>query len=202
MQVPGVIYCLAFIGNLEAALAHTEVHSVHVYLPGVRLVFGSLSHVSMGILENWNFYVNLRPSSLSNGLHETRKSRVRVNCLIDDKPALAGFIELCEISLVVLDLLSQFFVIYFDVIACPQRGSVWKGDNLNSILATEFVKYLAPVMQFRLAGEQLVSIDQAIVGLRWNSLDHPSSKFWHKHNIGVSPLFARLEKFDELWAAV
>ena len=150
MKVSGVIDRLALIGNLEAALTHAEVHRVHVDLPRIWLIFCSLCHVCLFIWENWNFNVYLRPSSLSNGLNETRKSWVRVDCLVDDKPALAGVVDLREVCLVLLDLLSQLFVIYLDVVVCSQGWSVRKGHNLDSILATEFVKHLAPVMQFRL----------------------------------------------------
>lgn len=117
---------LALIGDLQAALTHTEVHGIHVDEPWIRFVIRSLCHISLFILENWYFYVHFRPSSLPNGFDETRKPRVWVNSLVNYKPALAGVIDGGEVSFVVLDLLCQLFVIELNVISGSQRWCVWK----------------------------------------------------------------------------
>ena len=73
-----------------------------------------------------------------------------VDSLVNYKPALAGVINRGEVSLVVLDLLCQLFVIKLNVISGSQRWCVWKRDYLDIVLAAKFIKDLAPVMQFML----------------------------------------------------
>lgn len=106
MQVSRVIYRLALVGDLEAALTHAKVHGIHVDEPGIGLVFRSFSKVGLLVLVYWYFYVDFRASSLSDGLNKTRKSRVRVNSLIDDKPTPTCLIDGREIRFVILYFLS------------------------------------------------------------------------------------------------
>ena len=101
MQVSRVIYCLALVGDLKTALTHTKVHGVHVDEPGIGFVVGSLCKVGFLILVYWYLYVDFRPSSLSDGLNKTRKSRVRIYGLIDDKPTFTRLIDGREIRFVI-----------------------------------------------------------------------------------------------------
>jgi len=45
MEVSCVVDSLAFVGDLKAALAHTEVHGIHVNFTWIWFVFSWLSHV-------------------------------------------------------------------------------------------------------------------------------------------------------------
>jgi hypothetical protein len=88
------------------------------------------------------------------------------------------------------------------MVSGSQRWCVWKWNYLDVVLTAEFIKHLAPMMQFMLTREQLLSIDKAIVGLRRNSFNHPPSELWHKYNVWLSSLFARIEMLDQFWAAI
>ena len=119
MEIPGVVDSLALVGDLQAALTHTEVHGVHIDESGVRLVFCCLCHIRLFVFENWYFYVYFRPSSLPNGFDETRKPRIY-------KPALTILIKGGQVALVVLDLLGQVLVVYLNMVSGSQRWCVWK----------------------------------------------------------------------------
>jgi hypothetical protein len=101
-----VVNSLALVGDLKAALTHSKVHSVHVDETRVRLVVSCLCQVGEFVLVDWHSYVHFRASSLSDRFDKASKSRMRIYRLINDKLTLGNIVDLREVMLVVLDLLS------------------------------------------------------------------------------------------------
>ena len=106
MQVSCVVYCLALVCNLKAALTHAKVHSVHINETRVRLVVSGLCQVGELVLVDWHSDVHFRTSSLSDRFDKTSKSRMRIDRFVNDKLTLGGLVDFREVMLVVLDLLS------------------------------------------------------------------------------------------------
>ena len=65
-----MIDCLAFVGNLQAALTHAEVHGVHVDLTWKWLVLRGFRHVCLLVLENWHLNFDLCTSSLADRFYK------------------------------------------------------------------------------------------------------------------------------------
>jgi hypothetical protein len=139
MQVSSVINCLALVCYLEAALTHSKVHSIHVDETWVRLVFSCLCQVGEFIFVDWYSDVDFRTSSLSDRFDKTLESRMRIDCMINDKLTLGCIVDLGEVMLVVLDLLSKFFLLNHDVVLSSQGRCVWKTYYLYSILVAEII---------------------------------------------------------------
>lgn len=66
MEVTGVVNGTGLVGDLKAALTHSEVHRVHVNLSWNWFVFRRDSHVGLLILEDWDGDLNFFASSFSN----------------------------------------------------------------------------------------------------------------------------------------
>ena len=73
------------VGDLETALAHSEVHGVHVDHAWEWLVLSGLGHVGFLVLVNGHLDLNLLASPLSYRLNEATKARMRVDRLIKNK---------------------------------------------------------------------------------------------------------------------
>lgn len=85
MQVPSMIQCLAFICNLQAALAHSESHGVHVDFTWVWLSVCWFGHVCIFIFEKWNLDIDFFSSSFSYRLGNSTKSWMSVDGGINRK---------------------------------------------------------------------------------------------------------------------
>lgn len=59
-----MINIFRLVCDLKAGTAHTKVHSVHINLPGVRLSFGGLAHISVLILVEGHLDVDLLLAAL------------------------------------------------------------------------------------------------------------------------------------------
>lgn len=79
MEISGVVDGSALVGYLQAALAHAEVHGVHVDLARVGLICCCFRHVGIYIFVDGHLNIDLLTSSFSYGLRQTSKSGVVVN---------------------------------------------------------------------------------------------------------------------------
>ena len=85
MQISGVVDRARLVRNLQATLAHSEMHSIHVDETWEGLLFGWLSNVCVLVLVDWNLDFNFLSSSFSDGLDEAAEPRMGVDSLIMNK---------------------------------------------------------------------------------------------------------------------
>ena len=78
MEVASVVNGLGFESDLEAAVAHAEMHGVHVDLARIRLFLGGHSHVRILILEYRHHYLHFLASPLPYRFHQSREPWMRI----------------------------------------------------------------------------------------------------------------------------
>ena len=121
-----MVDALALIGYLQAALAHSEVHGVHVDASWVWFFVSWLCNVGIHIFVNWHSDIDFLASSLPNGLHESGESWMRVYCLINNKLGSGGWVNRGEISLVLLHLAGKLLVRKYDMVFGSKRWCICK----------------------------------------------------------------------------
>ena len=125
MKVPSMVECAALIGYLQAALAHSEVHGVHVNGTREWLLFGSNGHISVFVFVDRYLDLNFFAPALSYRLYQTRKSRMPIYCLVKYKLGLGEFVYLSKVIFVLYYFLFEFSIVrYEDVILCSEHGSI------------------------------------------------------------------------------
>ena len=94
MEVSCVIHGRALVGYLQATLAHTESHGVHVDFAGKRLSQGGLCEVGLFIFEDGHSYLYFLPAVLSDRFDQAGKAWMSIDCLIECKKTRRKFVHL------------------------------------------------------------------------------------------------------------
>ena len=150
-----MIHCLAFVGNLEAALTHAKVHSIHIYKPWERLIFRDFRHIRLLILIYRYFYFNLFASSLANRFHETRKSWMWVYCLVQNESRFWELVNSLEVTFILLNLGNKFLIFTeVDVVFCTKHTYISGADKLQAFWSKEITQNMASLMQFILTWKE------------------------------------------------
>ncbi len=140
MQVSGMVHGATFISNLQATLAHSEVHSVHVYLSWERFFLGSFSHISLLILVNRNFYFDFLFSSLSNRFNEPRKSWMTIDSFVNNKLRLGELIDTTEVSFILIyEILSFLVISKVNMVFSTKHTGIWHTNNLEPFRLEEII---------------------------------------------------------------